>query len=98
VHPADAAAAGFAPGDVEGGGGRVGGDDLQAAPGQQAGERAGAAADIQDGPGPELAGHRGIGIEIAAVRVERIVDLRQPGHLKVRISHAQDPTAGARPP
>jgi len=71
VHPADAAGAGLAPGDLERGGGRVDGDDLQAAPGQQAGEGAGAAADIQDGPGPELAGQGCVGIEIGTVRVQR---------------------------
>ncbi len=48
-----------------------------------------------NGPGAELAGQSGIGIEIGTVRVQRIVNLRQPGHLEMRISHAKNPTAGA---
>jgi hypothetical protein len=93
VHPADPAGAVLAPGDLEGGGGRVGRDDLQAAAGQQAGEGAGAAPDIQDGPRAELGGQRCVGIEIGTVGVQRVVELRQPGYLEMRISHAKNPTA-----
>jgi len=93
VHPADPAGAGLAPRDLEGGGGRIGRDDLQAAAGQQAGEGAGAAPDIQDGPRAELGGQPGVGIEIGTVGVQRVVELRQPGHLEVRISHVENPMA-----
>lgn len=83
VQPADAVGAGLAPGDAEGGGGRVDGGHLQATSGEQAGERSCSAADVQDGPGAELVSQSDVCIEIGPVRVQRIVGLREPGSSKI---------------
>ena len=42
---------------------------------------------------PNSAASAGVGIEIGTVGVQRVVELRQPGHLEMRISHAKNPTA-----
>jgi hypothetical protein len=95
VQPADAVGTRLAPGDVEGGGGRVDSDDLQATSGEQAGESSCSAADVQHSPSAELAGQSDVGIEIGTVNIQRIVDLREPGFLEDCISHGKNPTADA---
>ncbi len=90
--------AGLAPGDVERGRRRIGADNVQAPFRQQAGKRAGPAADIQDGRGTELGGDGEVGVQVAAVGVQRIVELREPGLAEYRVGHGNDHTAGAWPP
>jgi hypothetical protein len=87
-QPADAGGPRFAAGDVEGCLGWVGGGHLQAACGQQAGQGPGAAADVEDAAGAELAGHGQVGLQVGTVVVHGVVDLGQPGFGENGVRHA----------
>ena len=91
MHPADVTRTRLTPGHLETGRGRVDRDDLQATPGEQAGERPSAASDIKHALGAELASHGGVGIQVRTVRIQLVIDLRQPGLLEDRISHGVNP-------
>ena len=95
VQPADVFGTRLAPGHRQQGSGRVGRGHLHAAPGQQAGQGAGAAADVQYGPGIELSGQGDVGVEVGAVRIQRIVELREPGFLEEGIGQAGSCLTGA---
>jgi hypothetical protein len=62
---------------------------LQAAFGQQQREGAGPAADIEYAAGADLVSDVDVHIEIASVRVERVVDRRQPRVLEDVVSHVE---------
>jgi hypothetical protein len=94
VQPPDAVGAGLAPGDVDRSPRGIDAGDHQAPLRQQAGQRAGTTADVDDDHGTELGGHREVGLEIAAVGVQRVVEFRKPGFTEQRIGHGTDPTAG----
>ena len=72
--------------------GRIDADHVEAAFGQEQRERPGATTDVQDAPGPELVGDGEVHIEIAAVRIERVVHRRQPRVLEDRVSHSPLPS------
>ena len=55
-------------------------------------ERPGATADVQDAPGAELVGDGEVHVEVAAVRIERVVHRRQPRVLEDRVSHSLLPS------
>jgi hypothetical protein len=66
--------------------------DVQATAGEQARECAGAAPHVQDAARPEFGSHRGVAVQVAAVRIERVVEPGQTGVIEERIRHAAQPT------
>jgi hypothetical protein len=78
VQPRDPAGTGLAARDLKRGRRRIDAGDRQAPLRQQAGQRAGPAADVHHGPGTELGGHGYVDIEIAAIGVQRVVELGEP--------------------
>ncbi len=74
--------------DIERGAGGVEAGYLVAAIGQQKGESAGSATDIQYAMSPELLRDSDVHIEVAPVGVERVIDRGQPRILEYGISHA----------
>jgi hypothetical protein len=75
VQPPHPLGTGLSPGYVQRRRRRVNPDHLDAAIGKQAGERAGAAADIEHAAGTELGGDRQVMIEVAALPLHGVVDL-----------------------
>jgi hypothetical protein len=71
--------------------------DLNTASGEHASERAGAAPDVEYGADLELLGQRHVHIEIAAVRIERVVDPSEPRIVEDGINH-NAMRSSARPP
>jgi hypothetical protein len=66
---------------------RVDARHCQAAVGKLKRERAGPAAQIQNVARTQLAGDRGVHVEITAVGIERVIDRHQPRVLEDRIRH-----------
>jgi hypothetical protein len=62
-------------------------DDLDAALGEQAGEGACAAADIQHASGTEVGRDHQVVIQIVAVLFHEVIDLGQPRHGENGVSH-----------
>jgi hypothetical protein len=87
VQPAHPLGTGLGAGHVEAGAGRIDRGHLDAPPGERAGERARATADVEHGAGPELLGQLDVDVEVAAVRVERVVDLCEPWILEDGVGH-----------
>jgi hypothetical protein len=56
--------------------------------GEQAGQGPGAAADIEHAVGAELVNHGHVGVQVAAVGVQRVVDLGKPRLGEDRVNHA----------
>jgi hypothetical protein len=74
--------------DIERGAGGVESGYLKAAIGQQEGESACSATDIQNAISTELLRDSDVYIEVAPVGVERVIDPGQPRMLEYRISYA----------
>jgi hypothetical protein len=87
VDPPHPPGAGLPAGDIQRSTGRVHAGHCEAAVGQQQREHPGPAPDIQHCARAELVGDRRVGIEVAAVRIQRVVDRRQPRVLETRICH-----------
>ena len=83
------------PGHIKRGTRRVHAHDVDATACEKAGEGACAAPDVEGTAGPELLGDRRVHHQVAAVRIERIVDPGQPRFLEQRIRHDGTPQ-GAR--
>jgi hypothetical protein len=67
---------------------RIDADDVETAVGEEERERPRAASDVEDGASAELLGDGDVDVEIAAVRIERVVDRRQPRMLEGRVGHS----------
>jgi hypothetical protein len=61
-------------GDRERRGRGIDADDVEAARGEQQGERAGAAADVEHAPRAELLRDRHVGVEVGALALEEVVE------------------------
>jgi hypothetical protein len=90
LDPSHPPGTGLGPSQVERRGCRIHPNDLDATACEQAGECSRPAPDVQDGAGTELSGDRGVDVEVAPVRIQGIVDRRQPWLLEQRISHNRD--------
>ena len=88
VNPPDALGARLGACDGERWAGRIDRDHLQAACGQQQGEGSGSTTDVEHAPGSELVGDRDVHVEVAAIRIERIVNRCQTGMLEDRVGHS----------
>ena len=88
VQPPDRGRTALGTSDVEAGACRVDSRDVDAPPCQQARERSGAAADVEHRPSAELVDELDVDVQIAAIRVERVIDPRQPGVLEEGVGHA----------
>ena len=87
LDPGDPLRARLAAGDVQGGAGRVDGDDLDASVGQHQREDAGAAADVEHPLPVELVDQGDVVVEVGPVGVERVVQPCEPWFGEVRIGH-----------
>ena len=72
--------------------------DVEPPCGQQHRERAGAAAEVEDGPRAELRRDGGVRVEVAAVGVERVVDRREPAVGEETVRHRGIQAPPIRPP
>ena len=88
VQPADRGRTGLGASDVEAGACRVDSRDVDTPPCQQARERSGAAADVEHRASTELVDEVDVDVQIAAIRVERVIYPRQPGILEEGVGHA----------
>ena len=86
-EPSDRIGAGLPARHLDRGRGRVHRYHHLASLGQQAGEGAGTAANIQDGTSAELIHHRRVDVEIGAVGIQPVIDLSQPWLGEVSIHH-----------
>jgi hypothetical protein len=97
--PGDQLRSPLAAGDVERGDRRIDARTTSpAAPGQQTGERARTAADVDDRGGPELVRDREVDVEVAPVRVEGVVDLGEPPSSKIASATIAVSTRTPMPP
>jgi hypothetical protein len=87
VDPGDGGTSVLGPRDVEGGGRRVGRYDGAAGPGQQEGQAAGTAADVEDPVRAQFGGDGDVGGQVVARAVEGVVDPRQAGMREDRVGH-----------
>lgn len=90
MYPPHAVCARLSPGDVKRGTGGIDADRLNPSCGKTARERPRPAADIEDGPSPELFDDCGVNVEIGTIRIKRIVNLSQAPLFEDRISHEVD--------
>jgi len=87
IDPLHPLAARLGPSDIERSTGRLDTRHLDPPIGQHQREHARPGSDIQHPPRPELLGDRHIHIEVAAIRIKRVVDRGQPRVLKDVVSH-----------
>ena len=87
MHPPDGVRAGLGAGHLEHRGRRIHRYDLDAASCEHAGKRAGTATNVEHGSDLELFNQRHVHVEIAAVGIERVIDLSQPGIVEDCIGH-----------
>ena len=88
VQPADRGRTGLGAGDVEAGACRIDSRDVDTPLRQQARERSGAAADVEHRASTEFVDEVDVDVQIAAIRVERVIYPRQPGMLEEGVGHA----------
>ena len=89
VQPADPRSAGLGAGHLQGACGWVYAGDVNAAVGEQEGEHAGAAADVQHSLCHELLRQCEVRVEVTAVGIQRVVDRDQARVLENRVGHEQ---------
>src|SRR5690606_29876186 len=85
VYPLDPIGSWLGSGYVERSTSRIDCHDIDATQGELAGESAGTASHVEDRPSSELLHHRRIHVQVAAVRVERVVQTRQTRVIEDRI-------------
>ncbi|GAA1242386.1 hypothetical protein GCM10009646_32630 [Streptomyces aureus] len=90
ADPAHPLATGLAPGHIDGGPRGVDPHDLDPPIGQEQREHSRPAADVQHPTRSELLRHPHVRVEIAAVRIERVVRRSEPWMLKFLICHAPE--------
>lgn len=98
LDPADAPGARLGAGHVEGGSGRVDAHDIDPRVREHQCEDARAAADVQHPAGAELPRHAQIGVEVAPVGVERVVEGGEAGVCEGGVSHGRRPPSARRTP
>lgn len=87
VHPPHRLSSRLASGDVQRRARRVHPHDLEAPLGDHQRERAGAAAHVQHAPRLQLGDDRGVRVQVAAVRVQRVVDSGEARMLEEVVGH-----------
>jgi len=92
VDPAHALGAGLGAGNGQRSGRGIDARHLEAATGEKQREGPCAAADVHHAVSVELVRDVDVGLEIGPVRVERVIDRREPRVLEDRIGHERKPS------